>query len=91
MRFGVFDYGDNRVVTMKYYVISIKILHLLYDLLPDLIVPEHKYAGKSGLVQEWRTEGSFLNGGIASGARAGDVAITRVNQRQNTRKSVYTH
>ena len=34
---------------MKYYVISIKILHLLYDLLPDLIVPEHKHAGKS----EW--------------------------------------
>ena len=32
---------------MKYYVISIKILHLLYDLLPNLIVPEHKHTGKS--------------------------------------------
>ena len=32
---------------MKYYVISIKILHLLYDLLPDLIVSEHKHADKS--------------------------------------------
>ena len=34
---------------MKYYVISIKILYLLYDLLPNVIVSEHKYAGKS----EW--------------------------------------
>ena len=37
------------------------------------------------------TEGSFLNDGIASGARAGDMAITRLSQRQNIRKSVYTH
>ena len=29
----------------------------------------------------WRIEGSFLNGGIASEARAGDMAIIRLNQR----------
>ena len=40
MRFEVFDYGDNRVVIMKYYVILIKILYLLYDLLSNLIVSE---------------------------------------------------
>ena len=50
MRFKVFNYGDNRVVIIKYYVILIKILYLLYDLLFNLIILEYKYTSKSKLV-----------------------------------------
>ena len=35
---------------MKYYVILIKILYLLYNLLSNLIILEYKYINKSKLV-----------------------------------------